>query len=159
MISNENHEEWITKAKTLSQKDLEKEVTVVNPSAKPVKDKITPVSRENSYLKVTIDGETDEDIEVLHNLLSQRLRRPVTLAETIKWALNMAREKVDPEIKAKKSLERQQKPIPPISSGNETSVSPLLKKPQRKSLPNLVKHQVINREGYQCSFVSPDGRP
>ena len=159
VISNDNHEEWITKAKTLSQKDLEKEVTVVNPSAKPVKDKITPVSRENSYLKVTIDGETDEDIQMLQNLLAQRLGRPVTLAETIKWALNMAREKVDPEIKAKKSLERQQKLISPISSGNKTTDSSSSKKsPGRKAFPNLVKHQVINRQGYQCSFVSPDGR-
>lgn len=57
VVTKENHKEWIEKAKSLPQKELEREVMSINPKAH-VQEKIRPVAKELSELKVPVDQKT-----------------------------------------------------------------------------------------------------
>jgi polyhydroxyalkanoate synthesis regulator phasin len=78
VLTKENHKEWIEKAKRLPQKELEREVTAANPNAHPVKEKIRPVAKEVSELKVPVDPKTEENLTALKDILSQKLGKPAT---------------------------------------------------------------------------------
>src|SRR6185437_8741939 len=54
VITKENHREWVEKAKALPQKKLEREITTVNSKAH-VNEKLRPVAKELSELKVAVD--------------------------------------------------------------------------------------------------------
>jgi hypothetical protein len=165
VVTKENHEEWIEKAKVLPQKELEREVTAINPKAH-VQEKIRPVAKELSELKVPVDRETEENLEMLREILSQKRGKAATLAEVVAWAAETTREKFDPVMKAKRSRR--------ISSGNagnskvegqtdlpkDHSVPPEHQTVQagRQAIPASVKHPVALRDGMQCAHVSSDGR-
>ena len=99
ILTPQNQAEWIAKAKVLKQRELEKAVTEVNPQAHPV-ERIIPVAKNVLELRVAIDDETDRNLTILRDLLSQKLRRPATLTDVIAWVTKEAREKHDPERKA-----------------------------------------------------------
>ena len=101
---------------------------------------------ELSELKTPVDLETEKDIRVLQDVLSQKLGKAASLQELVKWMASVCREKFDPEKKA----ERAKAKI--ISSGNS---KPL---PGRRPLPARVKHEVVLRDENQCTFVSSQGR-
>lgn len=143
VLTQENKEAWFEKAKLLPQKELEKEVTAVNPKAHP-REKIKPVAKELSELKVTIDTKTEENLKVLKDILSQKKGKSVSLAEVIAWATEVTREKHDPIKKAERAR--------PISLRKSPA------QPGRKPVPVSLKHEVVKRDGTQCTFVSPDGR-
>src|SRR5690606_25878571 len=58
VITPQNQAQWIQKASTLSQRELEKQVAIINPTA-VVSEKITPKSAERSELRVALDKETE----------------------------------------------------------------------------------------------------
>jgi hypothetical protein len=165
VVTKENHEQWIEKAKALPQKELEREVTAVNPKAH-VQEKIRPVAKELSELKVPVDRETEENLEMLREILSQKCGKAATLAEVIAWAAETTREKFDPVRKAQRSRR--------ISSGNAGNSKPQRQTDQpkghsvllehqtvqagRQPIPASVKHPVALRDGMQCAHVSSDGR-
>jgi hypothetical protein len=144
VITEDTKQEWIKDAKELPQAELEKKVAEHNPKAR-VKERIRPVAKQESELKVVIDDQTEANIRALTDILSQKLQRPATLREVIAFATNAAREKFDPEKKAERSIKRKS-----VSSGNP--------KPGRRPIPKSVKNQVIEKQGYRCSYTSPDGR-
>jgi len=145
VITPENSEQWIDKAKALSQIQLEREVSEVNPK-KHVKERVRPLAKEISELRVTIDSKTEENLTALKDLLSQKRRKAATLSEVICWAAEIAREKVDPERRAERVKNRK------VSSGKAV--------PQagRHPIAAVVKNEVLQERGRQCSFVSEDGR-
>jgi hypothetical protein len=138
-INQSNHEEWIEKAKTLTQTELERAVTAVNPKSH-VREKIKPVAMELSELKVGVGKETEEDIEALRHILSRKLRKPASLSDVIAW---MAKE-------CRKKFDLTQSKI--ISSGNR----PL--KPGRQPVRISTKKTVYQREQSQCTHRSSDSR-
>jgi hypothetical protein len=146
VITPENKEEWIAKAKTLPQGELEREVSAANPSARP-KERIKPVAKDLSELKgVCLTPEAEENVRVLLELLSQRKQKPATLSEVIDWATKVCRDKFDPERKAKRSLKRKS-----VSSGKPEG------KLGRHPILDSVKHQVVSKKGFQCWYVGTDG--
>src|SRR5688572_18878065 len=64
VITKDNHQQWIEKAKTLGQGELEKEVTIANPRTH-VREKIRPIAKELSELKVALEPKAEEDVRVL----------------------------------------------------------------------------------------------
>jgi hypothetical protein len=134
VVTKENHEQWIEKAKVLPQKELEREVTAVNPKAH-VQEKIRPVAKELSELKVPVDRETEENLEMLREILSQKRGKAATLAEVIAWAAETTREKFDPVRKAQRSQR--------ISSENAENSKPegQTDHPKEHSVPP--EHQTI----------------
>jgi hypothetical protein len=144
VVTKENHKQWIEKAKSLPQKELEREVTAVNPKAH-VQEKIRPVAKDVSELKVPVDLKTEENLTALKEILSQKLGKPATLAEVIAWAADVTRTKFDPVKRAERARL--------ISSGNEA-----FPKPGRQRVTAAVKHPVVRRDGMQCTYVSMDRR-
>ena len=146
VITPANHQEWIHNAQTMKQKELERAVSIANPQAHPI-ERIKPVARNVSELRVAIDDETDRNLEILKELLSQKLKRAATLADVIAWAAKETRQKFDPEKKAERSAAKVSlRKLPPP-------------RPGRRPIPAQVRHEVILRDGHQCSFPSPDGTP
>lgn len=141
VLTKDNHEEWIEKAKTLSQVELEREVTAVNPKAH-TRERIRPVAKDTAELKVPVTTETEEDLAFLREVLSQKRKGPASLKDLIAWMAKECRERHDPVRKAERSKA--------ISSGNP--------KKGRQPLRANVKHPVMLRDKMRCTYVSPDGR-
>ncbi len=74
ILNAANQAEWIGKAKELKQSELEKAVSEVNPQAHP-RERIKPVAKNLSKLRVVIDDVTDSHLIALKDLLSSKLRR------------------------------------------------------------------------------------
>jgi hypothetical protein len=143
VIKPENHAHWISQVKTLPQLELDKAVTAVNPRAH-VKERIKPVAKEVNELRAVVDDGTEKKLTELRDILSQKLQRPATLSDVIAWATEVCHEKHAPTRKAHRSFLRKSKP----------AKAP---KPGRHQIPAAVKHEVINRIGWQCAHIGPDG--
>lgn len=141
VVTKENHQVWIAKAHELPQAELEREVTVVNPKAH-LRERMKSIAPSLTELRAAVDRETEENLKVLQDLLSQKLGRPATLSDVLRAAAKWLREKLAPDVK----------PHRPISSGNRPA------KPGRRPVPQWVKRGVIARDGRQCSYVGPEGR-
>lgn len=190
VVTPENHQHWpenrmIDKAKSMSQKDLEREVSSHNPKAHPVVEKIRSVDKKLSELKVAVDESTEKNLEALKDILSQKLGKAASLGEVVAWALKVTRDKFDPVCKAERSqvLAEARKIDGAISSrklsSNESSLQkpgnpskqpraeePPVEQPSvntsetkgRKPLPASVRHQVYLRDKAQCTYTSTDQR-
>ena len=148
VINSTNHHEWIRNAQTMKQKELEKAVSIVNPQAHPIK-RIRPLDKNVSELRVAIDDETDQNLEILKDLLSQKLKRAATLADVIAWAAKDTRERHDPEKKAERSANR--------ATPSSRKLTP--PKTGRHPIPAMVRHEVVLRDGQRCTYRSADGKP
>jgi len=181
ILNRQNQAEWIGKAKVLKQAELEKAVTEVNPQAHP-KERIKPVAKNVSELRVAIDDETDADLTALKDLLSQKLRGAATLADVIAWAVKETREKFDPARKAlrarklssgnageeKPGAATTNNPTPTAAKAPTRERAPIptttqIKFPsgqltKRMPIPAAVRHEVVREQGAQCSFTSTDNR-
>ncbi len=169
ILNAANQAEWITKAKELKQSELEKAVSEVNPQAHP-RERIKPVAKNVSELRVVIDDVTDGNLTMLKDLLSSKLRRPATLAEVIAWAVQETRERHDPEAKAKRA--RRVSPGKPekqnllganpainaVTTAGVIEAAPRQRESNRLPIPAAIRHAVVQRQGAQCSFVSQDYR-
>jgi len=142
VVTAENHQQWIQMAKALPQTELERAVTEVNPKAH-LREKIRPVAKGLSELRVPVDLETERNLTALKDLLSQKLRRPATLADVVAWMARDCRERLDPEKRAQRR----------ISSGKASTP-----KPGRHAVPAAVTHEVVLKQGWQCAYVGADGR-
>ncbi len=147
VIAPDNHQLWIAEAKQLSQAELEKRVASVNPKAH-VKEKIRPVAKELSELKVGLDEQTEKDLEALKDILSQKLGRAASLKEVVAWAAKVTRERFDPEKKAERRLGKKL-----VSSGNR-----MPPKPGRHPIPAAIRHAVTFSRGWRCWHFDPSGR-
>jgi len=150
VITPQNQEVWITKAQTLTQKELEREVTEVNPKAH-VFEKLKPVAPKLSELKVGITPETEAHLKRLQEIYSQKKQRFVSLAEVIALIAEKTFERVAPE----KKLELV-RPSKAISSRKLSESKPIL--PQRVPIPQRIKLQKLNEAQNQCTYQSSDGR-
>jgi hypothetical protein len=144
-LTPQNHEKWIEKAKRLPQRELEKQVAEENPKSR-IPEKIRPVAKSLSELKVAIDEETEKNLDALKDILSQKLRRAASLKDVIAWAAQVTREKFDPEKKAERSAKRISSRKPPRPQSG------------RHPIPASVKHEVVQRQGRRCTFIGPEGR-
>jgi 5-methylcytosine-specific restriction endonuclease McrA len=163
ILNRSNQAEWIGKAKVLKQAELEKAVTERNPQAHP-KERVRPVAKNVSELRVAIDDETDADLTILKDLLSQKLRRAATLGDVVAWAVKETREKFDPARKALRARKLSSGNAPEVrdssakalaSASANPSTKPL---PKRVPIPAAVRHEVVRAQGVQCSFTSTDNR-
>jgi hypothetical protein len=82
VIKPENKEEWISKAKTLSVRNLEKEVAKVNPQV-VIREKLRPISQTQVKLECGIGTKTSDMMERAKELLCQKTGRAVNLEETL----------------------------------------------------------------------------
>jgi hypothetical protein len=82
VITPQNQEAWIEKARTLTQKELEREVTEINPKARVI-EKLKPVAPKLSEFKIGITTEIEAHLKRLQVIYSQKKQRFVSLAEVV----------------------------------------------------------------------------
>lgn len=143
VINQTNHAEWIEKARTLPQKELERAVTVVNPEARFPKERIKPTTPNTSELKVSLSREAEDDLKRLQDLFSKKLGRAVGLGEVVALALKQAVDKQDPVKRAQRLSLRKAKSV--------------RLKPGRNPIPAKVRHVINLRDQGQCTFRSKEG--
>ncbi len=149
VVSPENCIEWVAKAQTLPQRELERQVTAINPKAH-FPDRLKPVARDLAELRVTVDAETESNLRALTDILSQKMGKPASLGDVVAWAAETARERFDPIRKAARNQVRKAKSI---SSGNELGAA----HPARRPIPAKAKHEVMLRDQGRCAHVSATG--
>ena len=150
VITPENKDLWLSKAQTLSQKELERQVTQVNPMSRVI-EKLKPVAPSLSELKLGVSSETEAQLKRLQEIYSQKKQRFVTLAEVIALMTQDTLERIAPE----KKLERVRKPKTVSSRKHSIPNRPI----QRRSpVPQRIKLQKLNEAQNQCTYTSSDGR-
>lgn len=140
VINQENSQEWLKKAETLSQRKLERAVAQVSPKA-ATPERATYVSEKRLKLQLGVDEEVLEQLKRIQDLLSQQKKKSITLEEALAEMARFYLEKKDP-----------------IQKAQEEQVSRLPNSRQRKAIPTQVKHQVFQRDQGQCTFHHADGR-
>lgn len=154
---------WIEKAKTLPQIELEKAVTEVNPKAH-LKDRLTPIAPQLLELRTSIDLETEKNIKVLQDLLSQKTKKPATVSDVLKWATQVCREKHDLLLKQKVTTTTQvenpaEKPEALANHTSNLSGAPNRSSSlsgatnRRKPIPTKLKTQISLHDQRQCTYT------
>ena len=160
VITVENHKGWLEKAKTLNQRELEREIVKENPKAK-VPDKLKPLAPETTELHCSISSEVEALIRKVQDLESKRQRRNCTLEMVFKEMATVYLEKKDPIRKSvRKSIEKHRNGSKDQALPQE-SFQPAAQnsKPQSgtRRIPNHILRDVNQRDKGRCVFVGETG--
>lgn len=143
VITPENSSVWIERAKTLTQRELEKAVVTVNPKA--AIERMSFVATDRVQFQCGISEKLMRKIERAQDLLSQRLKRSASMEDVLEVLTSKYLQSEDPVSKA----ERAKKIVP--AKARFSRIVP-------RVIPMAVKHQVALRDQGQCSFVNSDGQ-
>lgn len=149
VITQENKTEWIEKAATLGQKELEKEIARVAPK-EAVKERMAYVTENRIELKCGISEALMKELERVKDLVSQKTRRPSSLEDALKEVVAFYIEKQDPVKKAERSLTKPKR----LASRREHRAT----QRGRGPIPSKIKHQVVLRDQGQCTHQTPEGK-
>jgi len=151
VITPETAPLWIENAKTMKQKDLEREVTKVNPKALK-KEKVVPLTPERTKVVVAVGRETEDALKRAQDLLSQKLGRHASLEDTLGALTKCFLEKHDPVKKAERASSRKVK---------QTTVNASSRKPSSRSangrIPAASLHAVNRRLDGRCAHTDSRG--
>jgi len=143
-IKQDNQNDWLEKASTLSTRNLKVAVAKENPKAIP-QERITARTEEIFELMVGLKKEVIEEIKRSQDVLSQKERRAVGLDEVLAELAKTYLEKYDPQKKAERAL-----------CADKVKVTPL--RPGRNPHPAWVKHKIHQKYQGQCAAVHPNGQ-
>jgi len=141
VITPENKEEWLDKATSLSQRDLEREIAKAHPE-KATREKIRPLTEDRRELKVGISKELEADLRRVQDLLSQKTRKAVSLEAALAHLTEGFLKRNDPVQKAKRNF-CPGKMKPPTKG--------------RRPHPAQLKHEVHLRDEHRCTHHYPNG--
>lgn len=177
VLTSENQDIWIEKAKTVPQARLEKEVAAISLAAGGrMIEKTKPVAANKIKMEIIVDEETMELLKRAQNLEAQSQRISPNLAETLKKVLVVYLEKKDPLRKAEREQRRREKKVsatgevstPTMSSPINTVESSKVdmshdelgarpSRPARRAIPASVKHAVQLRDQGRCQARQGSG--
>ncbi len=141
VVTTTNAAQWIEKAKTLPQRELEKAVAAVNPEAAKV-ERLRPVSAKQVELRLTVSHEVAELLRRAQDLESQRTKSPASLEETLRAVLTQHLERKDPLKKAQRAK--------PMTND--------LPQEGKRAIPMPIKHAVVRRDENKCAHVDAKGK-
>lgn len=118
VITPENQNEWLHKAISLPRVQLEKEVAALNPEE--VRENIRAISKDRFSMKLGISEELLQQLKKSQRILSQKLKTPVSLEETLEKLTQEFLEKHDPVQKAERVLRKNQNKL---TEAESTSVN------------------------------------
>src|SRR5580700_429971 len=144
MIDQENFEEWINAAESLTQRELEAKVAQKRPRTQ-VHEGIKPINGDLSEMKVALSDDEEKMLRRVQDLVSQKLKRPASLEDAIREMALCYLEKNDPVKKAERSLA-----LAP-SSRTETI------EPGSHQIKAGLKHRVHLRDGFRCTAKDSKG--
>jgi len=146
VITPETQQSWIEKAKTLRQKELEKEIVKTHPE-QGVRPRIKPITESKRELRVLIDKDLEGMIERIKDLESQRTKKPATLENTLLAMAKFFLDKKDPIEKAKRN--NQSPSLTVTAREKRTSPTPNFFSARRK-IPTTILRQVHLRDQGKC---------
>jgi hypothetical protein len=182
VVTPENQAAWIEKAKSLTTRELEKEVARIRPEA-ATPERIRYVSESRVAVSLGLDEAALQVVRRVQDLESQRLRRAASLEEAIKAMGQAYLEKHDPVKRAERAQARAERTEtrverPEVKSGAEPKGEPARSKAPdqgsasqestdadapvaghapRERIEAALRHQVSWRDGAQCSYLDANG--
>lgn len=158
ILTQENQAEWVEKARILSQRELEKAVATVNPSA-ATPDRISYVTGDFMRLEVGFSETELAEIKYVQDLVSQSTQAAASLRETILTAIRFYKQRKDPMEKAERAKpgkpdsSQVKTPKPSKSNGTQTTI----RVHPRKALPASILHTLARRDQNQCTHIDSNG--
>jgi len=157
VLTLENQDEWVEKAKQMTTRKLEQEVArVATREAMP--ERLRFVSEDRLELQLGISKATEEKLRRVQDLESQRTARSVSLEETLETLLEVYLDSKDPMERARRVMKRRS-----AEPDNDAyaSVTGHTKQPKpsenRKLVTAIVRHQVHLRDEGQCTHLNAHG--
>ena len=142
VITRCNSGDWIEKAATLPQRELERIVAEANPRAHVV-ERIRPVALDRSEMKVAISTALETKLGRVRDVIATKRRRPVSLEEALEAMTETYLDREDPVRRAARAR---------ASSGNAKTIV-------TRRVPASETHTVNRRDQGRCAFRLPDGSP
>ncbi|MBI1861366.1 MAG: HNH endonuclease [Deltaproteobacteria bacterium] len=105
VINPENQQDWLVKAKTLTQRSLELEVAKANPK-EAVQEMIKPVSAERLEMKLGISHQLDQKLRRVRDLLGRKRNGSVRWEDAVEAMADLYLEKHDPVRRADRVLRK-----------------------------------------------------
>ncbi len=155
VITQYNHSDWIEKAEALTKEKLEKEVAIASPHAKK-SERAKPTGPDRVRFEFELSEADAKAFRRAQNLVSQKLKRAATLAETQAELLKVYLEKHDPVEKAQRAKNRSDKKAKSTQPSRDRS-KPALAKSNRRAIKAEVLHAVNLRDKSGCQAELPDG--
>lgn len=114
-----------------------------------------------SRVSVTLDHESSKDLDYLVRSMPRK-----TLGDILGLAVSELRNRRDPERAAARTANRkaaEKRPVDRTSPAADIPVvTPVMKMPNQSlvsaHIPAALRRAVLQRDGYQCTYVSPGGR-
>jgi dsDNA-binding SOS-regulon protein len=157
VINSQNAEEWLDRAKKLSQRMLERAVVKVNPQM-GIQEGTRFIAENTLELKIAITPQTERRLKRAQDLLCQKKNRAVNLEETLREMLTLFLDKNDPVVKASRVLKTAKTTNKSQSTVNSNSKKEALS--ERTTLQSSLKHQLFLRDQGRCQErdpLSPEG--
>ncbi len=152
VLTQENQDEWISKANELPKAQLEKAVAEVSP-APPKRDRFRAISQTHTRINAEISEEVSEMLKRAMTLVSNQKKKNASVEECLKEVLELYLSKKDPLKRAERAVENQ---------GGTVSVALGLGlcpgKVVRRAVPSGIKNQIIVRDQMRCSFIGINGK-
>ncbi len=156
VITVENQKHWISLAQDLSKNNLEKEVARVCPK-EAVTERAQYVAENRVKLTIGISDEILTLLKRVQDLESQRTRSAASYEDTIKQALKVYIDKLDPVEKARRAVSKVNKTsqnIIPDHTDFEHVPGHAQIPFHREIIPQKLKHQVFLRDKGKCTKKS-----
>jgi len=155
VLTPSNQSEWISKAKTLSSRALEKEVAKVNPKA-ATPERSRYVSEKRLDLSVGVSEELMLKLRRAQDQVSQSLGRPASLEETLEQVTSFYLKHKDPLQKARRVIAK--KGAQGVQAEQKSgTLNKLFTGTVRKPIPMAIEHQVRLRDLNQCQAPRAEG--
>ena len=158
VLTTQNKDEWIKKAKEMSSRQLEREIVRIYPQS-ATQERASYVAADRVKLELGLSEQGIFRLRRAQDILSQKKRRAVTLEETLEALTNEFLEKHDPVEKAKRH--RLRKSLGTWKKNRSVKV----RKPVARQKPALrepisaeVLHQVNLRDQKRCAYPLGHGR-
>lgn len=160
VLTPENQALWIEKAKTLSNRQLEKEIAKVRPEA-ATPERARYVSENRMKLEIGLSESEMLRLRKAQDLVSQSRGRAVTLEETLEVLVGEFLKKRDPVERARRVIAK--KGTAPEANRADPSASKRTEKDpeiqfHRAPIPASIRHAVHLRDGRRCAYRSPEGK-
>jgi hypothetical protein len=175
VLTLQNQAEWIEKAKTLSSRQIEKEVARVMPQ-EATPERVRYVSETRANVSLGLNENALASVRRVQDLESQRLKRAVSIEEAIEAMSAAYLEKNDPMKKAqrheRRRLEKIQSEMEQKSDSAPNATSAPITQPgpstqadhsdvtghaSRQPLSAAIEHEIQLRDQGQCTYQNAHG--
>lgn len=156
VLNPQNQAMWLEKARTLSQRRLEKEIVKVRPEI-ATSERASYVTENRVRLELGLSEKDMLRLRRVQDLMSQARRRPVTLEDVLVTLTEDYLNRHDPLERAKRQkvrngLSEASPKEAPKKLPTETVNRPVAL-PKRESIPANVLHLVNLRDQRRCTFI------